>query len=271
MARMRWFRRRRRKATDHDPIGRDTTGRDSAGQGTTDRDPTGRGTAGARTERDDPPPLADPDEAALRFWARWDELLPSISSALGERELSRVEHDLCDAVAAIHPDLHFSLDRGQEAVYALVVSGQEDPILRPYTDAWKAAAPDNDVLWEYHDSVPAVPDPNGVTVNLSGHRISLADFLVAAQVDEEAGVVDVAVYHPTLSELDEPGRSAMTFLPLDATLGERLAGERLRRVETALKQPENAITLRELRRLVRRLAGVPDRPDGGTEWGAAES
>lgn len=202
-----------------------------------------------------PSPITDPAEAARRFWARWNELLPEISGALGDREPNRVEHALCEAVAAIHPDLHFSLDRGHQAIYALVVSGQEDPALRPYTDAWKAAAPPNDVLWEFHDSVPAVPDPDGVTVNLAGHRISLADFRLAARVDEAAGVVDVAVYHPSLSELDEPGRSAMTFLPLDATLGERLAGERLRRVETAPHEPENAITLRQLRELVLRLAG----------------
>jgi hypothetical protein len=201
-------------------------------------------------------PTTDPVEAAHRFWARWDALLPEISAALGDREPSRVEHALCDAVAAVHPELHFSLDRGQQAVYALVVSGQEDPALRPYTDAWKATAPDNDVLWEFHDSVPAVPDPDGVTVNLAGHRINLADFRLAAQVDEAAGVVDVAVYHPSLSELDEPGRSAMTFLPLDATLGERLAGERLRRVETAPNEPANAITLRQLRELVHRIVAA---------------
>lgn len=249
MAAMRWFRRHGRKAAGRD-AGRDTW---SGPTGETDRDPAA--------------PLADPAEAASRFWARWDELLPAVSAALGERELGRVEHDLCEAVAAIHPDLHFSLDRGQQAVYALVVSGQEDPDLRPYTDAWKAAAPANDVLWEYHDSVPAVPDPNGVTVNLSGHRIRLADFRVAVLVDEDEGVVDVAVYHPQLSELDEPGRSAMTFLPLDATLGERLAGERLRRVEAAVREPDDAITLRELRDLVRRLAGVPTSPDPDPDLG----
>jgi len=204
------------------------------------------------------PAATDPVVAAQRFWARWNELLPEISSALGDREPNRVEHDLCEAVAAMHPELHFSLDRGQRAIYALVVSGQEDPALRPYTDAWKAAAPDADVLWEFHDSVPAVPDPDGVTVNLAGHRISLADFRLGAEVDTAAGVVDVTVYHPSLSELDEPGRSAMTFLPLDATLGERLAGERLRRVVTVPQEPENAITLREFRELVLRLAGHDD-------------
>jgi hypothetical protein len=206
----------------------------------------------------------DPVAAAERFWTRWTELMPAISSALGDREPNRVEHDLCAAVADMHPDLHFSLDRGQRAVYALVISGQEDPALRPYTDAWKELAPPDDVIWEFHDSVPAVPDPDGVTVNLGGHRISLADMLVVAQVDEAEGVVDVAVYHPALSDLDENGRAAMTFLPLDATLGERLAAQRLRRVETALLRPQNAISLRELRTLVHRLAEPPVGPDAAS-------
>jgi hypothetical protein len=193
-------------------------------------------------------------EAARLFWAWWEESVPKISSALGDRDPERMEHELSSAVAAIHPELHFSLDRGQKAIYALVVSGQEDPALRPYTDAWKAAAPPDDVIWEFHDSVPPVPDPNGVTVNLAGQRISLADVRVVAQIDPTERVVDVAVYHPALSELDDRGRTTMTFLPLDATLGERLAGERLRRVETALSEPANGITLRELRDLVRQLA-----------------
>lgn len=192
----------------------------------------------------------------MRFWRRWAELLPIVSSALGDRDPGRVEHELCDLVADLHPDLHFSLERGQRAVYALVISSQEDPALRPYTDAWKAAAPAEDMIWEYHDSVPPVPDPREVTVNLAGHRISLADFLVVAQVDDAEQVVDVAVYHPELAELDQPSRSALTFLPLDATLGERLAGERLRRVETALEKPRNAISLIDLRDLVHQLAAA---------------
>jgi hypothetical protein len=196
-------------------------------------------------------------ERAERFWTRWNELLPAVSAALGDGEPHRMEAELCDLVGDLHPDLHFSLERGQRAIYALVLSGQEDPRLRPYTDAWIAAAPPENVIWEYHDSVPAVPDPNGVTVNLAGHRLRLADFRVVAQVDEAEGVVDVAVHHPELAELDEAARSAMTFLPLDATLGERLAGERLRRVETAEREPEGAISLLELRTLVRALAGLP--------------
>jgi hypothetical protein len=195
----------------------------------------------------------DPAELARRFWAGWYDLLPEVAGALGDREPNRVENQLCKLVADVHPDLHFALERGQRAIYALVVSGQEDPRLRPYTDAWRAAAPPEDAIWEYHDSVPPVPDPTMVTVNLGEHRISLADMRVVAQVDREAGVVDVAVHHPAMAELDESARSAMTYLPLDATLGERLAAERLRRVETAETEPAATIGLLELRTLVRGL------------------
>jgi hypothetical protein len=201
----------------------------------------------------DPP---DPRTLAERFWCGWQEMLPEVSAALGDREPHRVENQLCQLVADLHPDLHFSLERGQRAIYALVVTGQEDPRLRPYTDAWRAAAPPEDPIWEYHDSVPPVPDPTQVTVNLGAHRVPLADVRVVAQVDEAAGVVDVAVYHPVMAELEPAARSAMTYLPLDAALGERLAGERLRRVETAETEPSDTIDLLELRALVRRLAGL---------------
>jgi hypothetical protein len=214
-----------------------------------------------RRPKDAPAPsvhLPSPAEAAQRFWQRWFDLLPVVSAAIGDGEPHRVENELCELVGDVHPDLHFSLERGQRAIYALVISGQEDPRLRAYTDAWIAAAPPEDMIWEYHDSVPAVPDPAEVTVNLGTHRIRLADVRVVAQVDEAEGVVDVAVYHPELAKLDEAARTAMTFLPLDATLGERLAGERLRRVETAQAEPEHTIGLLELRALVRGLAGADE-------------
>ncbi|MBB4963700.1 hypothetical protein [Saccharothrix violaceirubra] len=192
--------------------------------------------------------VPNPAEAAEAFWRGWFELLPAVSAALGDREPQRFENDLCELVAAVHPDLHFTVERGQRAIYALVLSGQEDPRLRPYTDAWRAAAPPEDMIWEYHDSVPPVPDPTAVTVNLGAHRVGLADVRVAARI--VAGVVDVAVYHPGFAALDDEARRTMTYLPLDVTLGERLAAERLGRVETALTDPADSIDLLALRTLV---------------------
>ncbi|MFC6094176.1 hypothetical protein [Saccharothrix lopnurensis] len=203
--------------------------------------------------------LPNPDEAAAAFWAAWHDLLPSVSAALGDRAPERVEERLAELVADLHPDLRFSLERGHRAIYALVVTGQEDPRLRPWTDAWVAAAPAEDVIWEYHDSVPPVPDPTLVTINLGARRLRLADVRVVARLSD--GLVDVAVWHPDLPDLDDATRERLTFLPLDVTLGERLAGERLGRVETAVTEPEGAIGLLEFRDLVRDLVrGQVERP-----------
>ena len=203
-----------------------------------------------------PAHLPNAAEAAQRFWERWFELVPVVSAALGDGEPHRVEAELKALVGGLHPDLVFSLEQGHLAMYALVITGQEDPRLRPYTDAWIEAAPPSDMVWEFHDSVPPVPDPTEVIVNLGDVRMRLGDYRVVAQVDGD--VVDVAVYHPALAELTDHQRQTMTFLPLDVTLGERLAGERLRRVETAQLEPEGTISLMELRSLVRTLAQVAD-------------
>jgi hypothetical protein len=209
-----------------------------------------------KTEDVVPAHLPNAEEAARRFWERWFELVPAVSAALGDGEPHRVEDDLQDLVSGLHPDLVFSLEQGHLAMYALVVTGQEDPRLRPYTDAWISSAPPSDMVWEFHDSVPPVPDPTEVIVNLGEVRMRLGDYRVVAQVDGD--VVDVAVYHPALVDLSDQQRRTMTFLPLDVTLGERLAGERLRRVETAELEPQGTISLLELRSLVRELAGVSD-------------
>ncbi|MDI2028622.1 hypothetical protein QFW96_08375 [Saccharopolyspora sp. TS4A08] len=196
---------------------------------------------------------AEAAERAAAFWSWWDDNLPEIASALGDSEPQRIENLVADAVVGVHPDLTFSIEHGEKAAFALVISSQADPGLRPYTDAWMAAAPAADTLWEYHDSVPAVPDPTQVTVNLRGEKYPLEQVRVVAQVDESEGLVDVAVYHPGFGALDENARRALTFLPLDATLGERLAADRLGRVETAEAEPEGSIGLLELRELVREL------------------
>lgn len=211
----------------------------------------------------------DPEVAASEFWRRWHDLLPEVSAALGDGEPQRAEAELCGPIAAIHPELQFSLDRGHRSIYALVITSQEDPALRPYTDAWKAAAPPDDAIWEFHDSVPPVPDPRGVAVNIEGQRVDLAEVRVHAQVDHAEQVLDLAVHHPALESLSDEARLALTFLPVDATLGERLAAERIRRVETALAEPEVTISLVELRDLVDELSGSAG-PDAN-ETGANET
>lgn len=189
----------------------------------------------------------DPDARAVAFWQRWDELLPEITAALADGYPHRVEPLVSGLVRQVHPHLAFSFEHGVRATYALVVSGEADPSLRPYTDAWMRAAPEPDQAWEYHDAIPPVPDPLQVTVHLGETPYALADMRVVAQPDPTAGVVDVAVHHPGFADLEERSRTALALMALDATLGERLAADRLGRIETAGIPPESTVDLARLR------------------------
>lgn len=210
---------------------------------------------------------ADARARAEAFWRRWEELLPQISAALGDGVPNRVDHQIAEAVALVHPDLTFSIERGQQGIYALVVTARADPALRVYTDAWMAAAPEADSLWEYHDAVPPVPDPTQVTVNLHGQQYPLEQVRLAARVDEDEGLVDVAVHHPGFAGLEEAERRALTFLPLDAALGERLAADRVGRVEIAEHEPAAAVGLLEFRDMVRRFDAGELASGGGSGGG----
>lgn len=199
---------------------------------------------------------AEPVDHAARaetFWRRWQELLPEVSAALGDGQPHRVDPFVAEALAEVHPDLTFSLERGEQAVYALVVSAAADPQLRPHTDAWMAAAPEADATWEFHDAVPPVPDPTQVTLNLREHGYPLSEIRVASRVDRKRTLVDVQVFHPEFGGLDEAAKAALTMMPLDAALGERLAADRIGRVETVEDPPAEAVGLLEFRDLVREL------------------
>lgn len=201
---------------------------------------------------------SEPVDHAARadaFWRRWRGLLPEVSSALGEGQPHRVEPLIAEALAEVHPDLEFSVERGNEAIYALVVSARADPRLRPHTDAWRAAAPEADATWEYHDAVPPVPNPEQVTLNLRGQSYALSEMGVVPRVDAGHQLVDVEVFHPGFDGLDEAAKAALTFMPLDAALGERLAADRIGRVEAVTELPAEAVGLLELRDLVRDLDG----------------
>ena len=173
---------------------------------------------------------------------------------LGDSRLDQVNELLSALVAELDPWLRGSVERGSVAGYALVVSGAEDPALRPITDAWLRAAPAPDLIWEYHDSVPPVPDPTEVTVRLGARTVPLADVRVAATVDDAAGQVDLVVHHPAFVDVDSETAEAVMFLAVEATLGERLAGTRLRRVVSSATEPADAVDLLALRCMVRQLA-----------------
>lgn len=192
----------------------------------------------------------------MRFWRRWHGLREEVTAALLRDRPELVEHAVGEAIAAIHPRLAWTLGDGNDAQLALVISTEGDEELRPFTDAWIAAAP-RDQLWEFHDAVPPVPDPTALSLGIGDRMADLSLLRMDVTVDHDHGVVHVRVYHPMMAELADHERTALAFVPLDAALGERLVESRIGQVEPTCTEPVDGLDLLALRELandVRRAA-----------------
>lgn len=187
-------------------------------------------------------------EAVDAFWQRWATLRPQVAAALDVGHTDMVEPMVAAAVGVLDSRLGWSLGTGERSRYALMVTGEGDQVLRAITDAWLAAAPPADADWEYHDAAPAHEDPSEVTLALDDLHVPLSEIRVAAQPAGE--LVNVVVFHPVMARLHGAARDALSFVPLDVALGERLVERRIGRVEPVDAEPPNALDLQGLRALV---------------------
>jgi hypothetical protein len=186
--------------------------------------------------------------AVESFWQRWSVLRPDVAAALDADDTDLIEARVAAAVSALDRRLGWSVGTGERARYALMITGEGDQRLRALTDAWLAAAPPVDADWEYHDSAPAHDDPSEVTLAIADHQVPLSEIRVAAHPVGE--LIHVEVFHPLMAQLQGADRDALSFVPLDVTLGERMVEQRIGRVEPVEAEPADALDLLGLRELV---------------------
>lgn len=187
------------------------------------------------------------DEAVAAFWRWWvAEGRARAASVFDERADPRPVADaLVPRLNAIHPDLDFETGSGRTARHLLVVTPAGDPDLRELADRWLAAAPPADDAFEYDTWRHAVADPDGVAIDLGGGRLALSD--VRAVLTPRGDLVDVQTWHPAFADVPDQARGQITFLLLDALLGERVVEQRVGTVAWTTEQPADARPLPELR------------------------
>ena len=162
------------------------------------------------------------DRAIADFWAWWVGEGRARAAAVfdGEDDGGRraLGAELADRVGAIGP-VDFETGAGRSARHLLVVSAGGNPDLRPLVARWLAAAPPADDAFEYADTRQPVHDPSDLAIDLGdGRDVDVASAVVATTVS--GATVHVAVWHPAFGDLPDRARAQITFLFLDALLGE---------------------------------------------------
>lgn len=230
------------------------------------------------------------DTAINEFWSWWNSYganaldamfsvqlgLDSAPSA-AEIELLDVQAEVGGRIAAIDERLVWGFEAGAPySRHLLTVSAAGDPELRPIARRWLDAAPDDGAVWSFTDLRQADPTmklslgelapalvQQGALSSDTPAEVDPADARVA--ISSGHGAVDVRLFHPLFSaiaQLEDGERlvAQLGFTLLQLALGEENFGLWLRGFAFSAVEPDDAITLSELSRVIDQLA------DSCPEW-----
>ncbi|HEY8722084.1 MAG TPA: hypothetical protein VIM26_26220 [Pengzhenrongella sp.] len=169
--------------------------------------------------------------------------------------LTRVSAQLGPVIAthvhAIDPDLSFETGAGRVARHLLVVAAAGNPDVRDAARRWLAAAPFADDAFEYADARQPVADPAGVSIAFEDHPVvDLASAMVVTTI--ASGKIHLAMSHPAFASLPDDAQAQISFLFLDALLGEEAVERWIGEVTWTPTHSARAVPLLELPALIDR-------------------
>jgi hypothetical protein len=200
------------------------------------------------------------------FWDWWSSeghglAEQSIDGRLDPDDFARTMAARVHALGA----LAWELAAGETSEHVLVISPGGDPALRALARRVVLAAPEADETWSYVDSRPPALDPESIVLGASGTPdVDFGRISVAARMND--GRFDVLVHHPTFADLPEETRAQITFLALDAAVGEIDTELWLGEVEPVEFPPLDGFGLTALRAVVQDLKRQRLDPDGQPRW-----
>ncbi|GAA2264837.1 hypothetical protein GCM10010149_01050 [Nonomuraea roseoviolacea subsp. roseoviolacea] len=211
-----------------------------------------------------------PDDGVPAFWAWWEETRPRIDSLVAADDIIGMGELVDRAVLTLHPDLKWELAPGKEAAHALVVTAAGDAELRPLAHRWAAAAPEGDLLWEFHPSRQADPRATERTVNVDGDLLKLDKLTLGLRVPRDGSRVDVSAYHPAFADLDADDRMDATLIALDWLLGEDEVARWVGEIMPVTFEPIDAVAAAHLPAVVADLAADLAPAAGEEQWALLE-
>lgn len=208
---------------------------------------------------------AAPEDPIAPFWDWWTAEGRSLAedSIAGVADAAEFAATMTARVRQLG-ELGWELAAGRASEHVLVLSAEGNAAERATARRVVLRAPEPDGTWSYTDARPAAADPESMVITVGDLEVDLSQVRVSARVN--SGRFDVQLHHPSFPDLPEDGRAMVTFLALDAALGEIDTEMWVGEVEYAEFEPLDGFGLTALRSVVQDLKRQQLDADGRPRW-----
>jgi hypothetical protein len=180
------------------------------------------------------------DDQAARvqaFWAWWTDARTTIETALDAKQLTPpLIDEMTRRTKAIDPGLGWEFGPGLTARFQLCVTAEGDIERRAIAEQWWRAAPPH-ANWNFFPARQAQPIGTNFTLTFDSRQFDPAALRFNTVVDHGHERINLSVWHPHYSSLDEGTRKQVTYLLLDGLLGEDGVERWCGTIETPVEGP----------------------------------
>lgn len=200
------------------------------------------------------------------FWAWWLGHKDRLDEAIWAGTFDEQIDEITTALGKVDERLGWELAPGEESRNQLIITAGGDPEVRPLARRLLAAAPDADEAWSYSDMRPPRSLDSGLLIGESELVYGDATFIFKPNTHS----MDITIHHPLLASLPASDQVQISFMILDAAIGERATELWIDAVDNSPRPLPNAHHISELPAIVSQLEGHV-LEDGDMSWVVLEA
>ena len=191
------------------------------------------------------------------FWEWFAPQAERFYQTIEAGDCTSLVDEVSENMARLLPNLSWVFGPGEGGGHSFTVTGEGQVAKQMLAEYWKSHAPQLPG-WTFYASRQPSSDERlqGVAIGIGENaQIDAEGFLIKSTVDNEAELIDIVAWHPSLSELAEPHHYEVLFLLLDEALGEFGTQMWLGDIQIEAFPPAEATTnIQNLRKFIKQAA-----------------
>lgn len=196
-----------------------------------------------------PPPTDTFNDRVRKFWKWFQEVAPAFHATIEAGNSDSLEPQTSGKVDELSAGFGWVYGPGEEGTgHSLTLTGEGVEHRQLLALHWLSLAPSIEG-WTFHAARQSGPI-KGHAIQIHGHHIDPKEIWVTPRIDEDQECLDLTIWHPLWSEIEERDQWQIISLFLDEALGEYGTGWWVGEIRLKNDRLADSFPLEELREFI---------------------